>query len=72
MLKELKQKREEKKQNLAEKISSRKESIKEKYVKHFPKPKLDKPTNHLIEKNQEKIIAQSTQTTRLILKFWLI
>ena len=72
MLKELKQKREEKKQNLAEKISSRKESIKEKYVNHFPKPKLDKPTNHLIEKNQEKIIAQSTQTTRLILKFWLI
>lgn len=72
MLKERKQKREQKKENLAQKINTWKESIKEKYRERFPKPKLDKPTNHLAEKNQEKIIEQSTQTTRLILKFWLI
>ena len=72
MRKELKQNREQKKQEFAQSFQWRKENIKEKYRERFPKPKLDKPTNHLLDDNQEDINAQSTKTTRLILKFWLI
>ena len=49
-----------------------KENIKDKYGKRFPKPKLDKPTDHLISVNQTSITAESTKSTRLIFKFWLI
>lgn len=72
MLKELKQNREKKKQNFAQTFQEWKENIKEKYAKRFPTPKLDKPTTHLLEKNQDEITLQSAKTTRLILKFWLI
>jgi len=33
---------------------------------------MEKPTAHLLEKNQDEIALQSTKTTRLIVKFWLI
>ncbi len=72
MLKELKQNREKKKQNFAQTFQEWKENVKEKYAKRFPTPKLDKPTTHLLEKNQDEITLQSAKTTRLILKFWLI
>lgn len=72
MLKELKQNREKKKRNLAQFFQWWEKSIKEKYAKHFPTPKLEKPTAHLLEKNQDEITIQSTKTTKLILKFWLI
>ena len=72
MRKELKQKIEQKKQELTQEVSSWKNNLKEQYRKRFPKPSLDKPTNHLLDDNQEDINAQSTKTTRLILKFWLI
>jgi hypothetical protein len=57
---------------MQEKFHVRKEDMEEKYWKRFPKPKLEKPTDHLLEKNSEDVNAQSTKTTRLILKFWLI
>lgn len=72
MWKELKQKREEKKQIMQEQFRTRKEGVKEKYGKRFPKPKLEKPTDHLLKSNQIEITAESTKTTKLILKFWLI
>lgn len=68
----LKQKLEEKKQSLSQKFDGWKENLKEKYRERFPKPKLDRPTDHLLEKDQADVNAQSTKTTRLILKFWLI
>ena len=72
MLKELKQNREQKTQKLANDFQWWKQNIKEKYGKIFPKPSLEKPTNHLTDNNQIEITAQSTKTTKLILKFWLI
>jgi len=72
MRKELKQKLEQKKQELTQEVSLWKDNLKEQYRKRFPRPSLDKPTNHLLDDNQEDINAQSTKTTRLILKFWLI
>lgn len=72
MWKELKQKREAKKQSMQEDFRAWKENIKDKYGKRFPKPKLDKPTDHLISVNQTSITAESTKSTRLIFKFWLI
>ena len=72
MRKELKQNREQKKQEFAQSFQWRKEDIKEKYRKRFPKPNLEKPETHLLEENQAEVNAQSTKTTRLILKFWLI
>jgi hypothetical protein len=72
MWEELKQKREEKKQNMQENFHTWKEDIKERYGKRFPKPKLDKPTTNLSEANQDDISNQSTKTTKIILKFWLI
>lgn len=72
MWKELKQKREQKKQELSENVYSWKEDLKEKYRKRFPKPNLEIPETHLLEENQAEVSAQSAKTTRLILKFWLI
>ena len=72
MWQELKQKRELKKQELTQEISWRKEDLKEKYRKRFPKPNLERSTSHLLTTNQEEVNAQSARTTRLILKFWLI
>ena len=72
MRKELKQKREQKKQEMSQEVYERKENIKEKYRERFPKPKLEKSTDNIVEKNQVDITAESTKTTRLILKFWLI
>ena len=57
---------------MQESFHTRKEDIKEKYGKRFPKPKLDKPTPHILDENQPEVTAQSAKTTRLILKFWLI
>ena len=72
MLKELKQNREQKKQQFAQTFQWRKENIKEEYRKHFPKPKLEKPAYDFLTDNPEEISAQSSKTTKLILKFWLI
>ena len=72
MWKELKQKREQKKEQLSIEVSEWKEDLKEKYRKRFPKPNLEKPATHLLEENQAEVNAQSAKTTRLILKFWLI
>jgi hypothetical protein len=33
---------------------------------------MERSTEHLLEKNPEDVNAQSTKTTRVILKFWLI
>jgi hypothetical protein len=33
---------------------------------------MDKPTDHLIEKDQATAVSQSVKTTKQILKFWLI
>ena len=72
MWQELKQKREQKKQELSEDVYTWKENIKQKYRERFPKPNLEKPETHLLEENQAEVSAQSAKTTRLILKFWLI
>ena len=72
MRKELIQNLEQKRQDFTQKIYLRKEDFKDKYRARFPKPKLEKPTNHLLDNNQEDINTQSTRTTKLILKFWLI
>ena len=72
MRKELKQNFEQKKLELAKEVYIWKENLKEKYKERFPKPKLEKPTDHLLDDNQEDVNAQSARTTRLILKFWLI
>ena len=72
MLKELKQKWELRKEELKEKFDSRKTNFSEKYKEHFPKPKLDKSTDHFLAENQWEISQQSSKSTRLILKFWLI
>ena len=72
MLKELKQNRELKKQELANSFQSRKNNIKEKYRQRFPKPDLEKPTSHLVEKNHIEITVESNKSTRLIVKFWLV
>ena len=72
MLKELKENREQKTQKLSNDFQWRKERVKEKYGKLFPKPNLEKPTTHLLDNNQIEITAQSTKTTKLILKFRLI
>ena len=72
MLKELKQKREQKRDDLSKKVYLWKEDLGEQYRKYFPKPKMEKSTNYLLEDNQEALNAESTKTTRLILKFWLI
>ena len=52
MLKELKQKWELRKEELKEKFDSRKTNFSEKYKEHFPKPKLDKSTDHFLAENQ--------------------
>ena len=72
MRQELKQKREQKKEELSLEVYGWKENLKEKYRKRFPKPNLEKPETHLLEANHEEVSAQSAKTTRLILKFWLI
>lgn len=72
MRKELKEKREQKKQEFAQSFQWRKTGIQKRYGERFPKPKMDKPTDHLLEKNPDEINTESTKTTRLILKFWLI
>ena len=72
MRKELKQKREQTKQNFAQNFQGWKEKLKEKYTQRFPKPKMDKPTENLLRTNPDGITIESTKTTRLILKFWLI
>ena len=72
MLKELKQKREQRKDELKESFDSRKFDFSEKYKKYFPKPKLDKSTDHFLAENQWEINQESSKSTRLILKFWLI
>ena len=72
MLQELRQKWEQKKLELAKNFQWRKDTIKQKYRERFPKPRLDKPTTHLFDENQAEVTEQSTRTTRLILKFWLI
>lgn len=72
MLKELKQNWNIRKQNLAQTFQWRKNNLKKKYAERFPTPKMEKPTTHLLEKNQDEITLQSTKTTRLIVKFWLI
>ncbi len=72
MWQELKQKREEKKQIIQGRFHTRKDDLEERYWKRFPKPKLEKSTEHLLEKNSEDVNAQSTKTTRIILKFRLI
>lgn len=72
MRQELKQKREQKREQLSLEVYGRKENLKEKYRKRFPKPNLEKPETHIIEENHEEVSAQSAKTTRLILKFWLI
>lgn len=51
---------------------SRTRNLKEKYIKRFPRPKLDKPTDHLLANNSDGITLESNKTTRLILKFWLM
>jgi len=72
MWKELKQKFEGKREEISQTIYWRKERITQSYRERFPKPKLDKPTTHLLDENKDEVTAQSTRTTRLILKFWLI
>lgn len=72
MRKELIQNLEQKRRDFTHKIYSWKEDLKEKYRERFPKPKLEKSTSHLLDNNQEDINAQSTKTTKLILKFRLI
>jgi len=72
MRKELKQKREQTKQNFAQSFQGWKEDLKERYTQRFPKPKMDKPTDNLLRTNPDGITIESTKTTRLILKFWLI
>jgi hypothetical protein len=72
MWQELRQKWEQKIQELSEDVYSWKENIKQKYRERFPKPNLEKPETHLLEENQAEVSAQSAKTTRLILKFWLI
>ena len=72
MWKELKQKWEQKKEELSQDVYEWKENIKEKYRERFPKPKLEKSTDHLLDDYEGDINTQSTKTTRLILKFWLI
>lgn len=72
MRKELKQNWEQTKQNFAQSFQGWKEKLKEKYTQRFPKPKMDKPTDNLLRTNPDGITIESTKTTRLILKFWLI
>ena len=72
MRKELKQNWEQTKQNFAQSFQGWKENLKEKYTQRFPKPKMDKPTENLLRTNPDGITIESTKTTRLILKFWLI
>ena len=72
MRKELKQKLGQKRQEFAQSFQWRAENIKEKYWKRFPEPKMEKPTDHLIKNNPDGITIESTRTTRLILKFWLV
>ncbi len=72
MLKELKKQRKQKKQTRWFNIQSWRSDFKEKYDKRFPMPHMDKPTDHLIEKDQEAAVSQSAKTTKQILKFWLI
>ena len=72
MWEELKQKREKRRQGFTQKIYRWKEDIKEKYGKRFPKPKLEKPMNQILNNNMEEINSQSARTTKTIIKFWLI
>ena len=72
MWQELRQKREQKKQELSQDVYVWKENIKQKYRERFPKPKLEKSTKHLSDDNQEDINTQSARTSKLMLKFWLI
>lgn len=71
MLKEIKKQRKQTKQKLWF-TTSRREDFKENFDKKFPVPQMDKPTDHLIEKNQSEVVAQSVKTTKQILKFRLI
>ena len=72
MLKELRKQRKQKKQTRWSNIQLWRSDFREKYDKRFPIPHMDKPTDHLIEKNQETAVSQSAKTTKQILKFWLI
>ena len=72
MWEELKQKREKRRQGFTQKIYRWKEDIKEKYGKRFPKPKLEKTMNQILNNNMEEINSQSARTTKTIIKFWLI
>ena len=72
MLKELKQEWKQKKQTRWSDVQSRRKNVKKDYDARFPSPQMDKPTDHLIEKNQTVVISESAKTTKQILKFWLI
>lgn len=72
MFQELKQNLSQKKQKFVESIQWFKNFVKEEYKNRFPKPELDKPSDYLVENNQDEITLQSSKTTKLILKFWLI
>ena len=52
MLNELKQKWEQRKKELKKRFDSRKTDFNEKYKEHFPRPKLDKATDHFLAENQ--------------------
>ena len=72
MLRKIKQERKQKKQWRWFNIQSRRKNFRENYETRFPVPKMDKPTDHLIEKDQDSVVSQSAKTTKQILKFWLI
>lgn len=72
MWEELKQNLKQKGRELSINFHSRTKNLKEKYIKRFPKPELDKPTDHLLANNSDGITIESNKTTRLILKFWLM
>ncbi len=72
MLKKIKKEWKQKKQTRWFNIQSRKKDFKENYDNRFPVPQMDKPTDHLIEKDQATVVSQSVKTTKQILKFWLI
>ena len=72
MLKKIKQQWKQKKQTRWSNVRNWKENFKVNYDKRFPAPTMDKPTNHLIEKNQTEAVSQSMKITKQILKFWLI
>ena len=72
MWEKLKQKRGEKMHDFTQTVHWWKENLKVEYATRFPKPKLERPITHLLDNNQEYLNAQSTRTTKTIIKFWLI